>query len=291
MLLERSVPMSSGYTEILENVGTMENRGIEFVLNATPISGNFVWNLNFNITFNKNEVTKLVEPITYDQSRVEEGQPIAFFYMPDFAGVNSENGDALYYTETGETTNDYAEAEFRFVGDPNPDYFGGFSNNFSYKGFDLNIFFQFVQGNEIYRMQGIYSSNNANWLDNQTKDQMTRWQNPGDVTNVPQARFGTSNGDRMSSRFIEDGSYIRLKDVTLAYNLPTSFTKKFYVKKIRIYISGLNLLTITDFNGWDPEVTRTSTRQSQTMLNVQQGVEYYSTPQAKGFTFGLNATF
>jgi TonB-dependent starch-binding outer membrane protein SusC len=291
MLLERSVPMTSGYTEILENVGTMENRGVEFVLNATPISGNFVWNLSFNITFNKNEVTKLVEPITYEQSRVEEGQPIGFFYMPEFAGVNSENGDALYYTETGETTNDYAEAEFRFVGDPNPNYFGGFSNNFSYKGFDLNIFFQYVQGNEIYRMQGIYSSNNANWLDNQTQDQMNRWQNPGDVTNVPQARFGESNGERMSSRFIEDGSYIRLKDVTLAYNLPASLTEKFYVKKIRIYISGLNLLTITDFNGWDPEVTRTSTRQSQTMLNVKQGVEYYSTPQAKGFTFGLNATF
>ncbi len=291
MLLERIVPMSSGYTEVLENVGTMENKGIELTLNATPVSGDFVWNLNFNITFNQNKVTNLVEPITYEQSRVEEGQAIGFFYMPEFAGVDSETGDALYYTESGETTNDYAAAEFRNVGSPHPDYFGGFTNTFSYKGFDLNIFFQFVQGNKIYRMQGIYASNNMGWLDNQTTDQMNRWQSPGDVTNIPQARFGDSNGDRMSSRYIEEGSYIRLKDVTLGYNLPAELTKKFYVQKLRLYISGLNLLTITDFNGWDPEVTRTSTRQSQTMLNVKQGVEYYSTPQAKGFTFGINATF
>jgi hypothetical protein len=140
-------------------------------------------------------------------------------------------------------------------------------------------------------MQGIFSSNNAGWLDNQTKDQMNRWQSPGDITDVPQARFGESNGDRMSSRYIEDGSYLRLKDVTLGYNLPGSFTQKFYVQKMRLYISGLNLLTFTKFNGWDPEVTRTGTRRTQTMMNVQQGVEYYSTPQAKGFTFGVNVTF
>jgi TonB-linked SusC/RagA family outer membrane protein len=291
MLLERSVPMTSGYTEILENVGTMENSGLELVLNATPVSGNFVWNIHFNITFNKNKVTHLIEPITYEQNRVEEGQPIGFFYMPEYAGVDPDNGDALYYTETGETTNDYSEAEFRNVGDPNPKMYGGFANTFSFRGFDLNIFFQFVQGNEIYRMQGIFSSNNAGWLDNQTKDQMNRWQSPGDITDVPQARFGESNGDRMSSRYIEDGSYLRLKDVTLGYNLPGSFTQKFYVQKMRLYISGLNLLTFTKFNGWDPEVTRTGTRRTQTMMNVQQGVEYYSTPQAKGFTFGVNVTF
>lgn len=291
MLLNRSVPMTSGYTEILENVGTMENSGLEVVLNATPVSGNFVWNISFNITFNKNEVTHLIEPITYEQSRVEEGQPIGFFYMPEYAGVDPDNGDALYYTETGETTNDYAEADFRYVGDPHPDYFGGFTNTFSFKGFDLNIFLQYVQGNEIYRMQGIYSSNNAGWLDNQTVDQLNRWQAEGDITDVPQARFGESNGDRMSSRYIEDGSYIRLKDVTLGYNLPASVSQKLYIQNIRLYISGLNLLTFTKFNGWDPEVTRTGTRRDQTMLNVQQGVEYYSTPQAKGFTFGINVTF
>ena len=291
MLLNRLVPMSNGYEDILENVGAMENRGLEFVLNTTPVSGEFVWNLNLNITFNKNEVTELIEPITYEQNRVEEGEAIGFFYMPEFAGVDPDNGDALYYTESGGTTNDYAEAEFRNVGDPNPDYYGGITNSFSYKGFDLNIFFQFVQGNQILRMQGIYSSNNANWLDNQTKDQMERWQQPGDITDVPQARFGISNGDRMSSRFIEDGSYIRLKDVTLGYSLPSSIAEKLYLQRLRLYITGLNLLTFTDFKGWDPEVTRTSTNRTQTMLNVQQGVEYYSTPQAKGFTFGINATF
>ncbi|MBN1949831.1 MAG: TonB-dependent receptor [Bacteroidales bacterium] len=290
MLLNRAIPMSNGYISILENVGEMENEGFEFVLNATPVFGNFIWNVSFNITFNENVVTQLIEPITVDQSRVEEGQPIGFFYMPEYAGVDPDNGDALYYTETGETTNDYAEAEFRNVGSPHPDYYGGFINSFSYKGVALNVFFQFVQGNEIYRFQGIYTSNNAGGLDNQTIDQMERWQEPGDITDVPQARLGEDNGGRMSSRWIEDGSYIRLKDVSLSYTLPAKISRQFYVERIKVYVSGLNLWTITDFEGWDPEVTKTGTRQSQTQLNISQGVEYYATPQARGFTFGINVT-
>jgi hypothetical protein len=211
--------------------------------------------------------------------------------MPEYAGVDPQTGDALYYTATNETTNDYSEAEFRNVGNPNPKYFGGVTNTFSFKGVELNIFFQFVQDVDIYRLNGIYMSNNAAGLDNQTKDQFNRWQNPGDITDVPQARLGESNGDRMSSRYIEDGSYIRLKDLTLSYTLPESFSQKIYLQRLKLYVSGVNLLTITDFNGWDPEVTSTGTNRSQTALNVEQGVEYYSTPQAKGLTFGINVTF
>ncbi|MBN2813820.1 MAG: SusC/RagA family TonB-linked outer membrane protein, partial [Bacteroidales bacterium] len=291
MLLNRSVPMSSGYSTIFENVGKMENKGLEIILNATPVSGALVWNLSFNVTYNTNKVTKLVEPLNYTQNRVEEGQPIGFFYMPEYAGVDPDNGDALYYMANGETTNDYASAEFRNVGNPNPRYFGGLSNSFTYKGFDLNIFFQFVQDVDLYKMHGVYMSNNAGWLDNQTKDQLRRWQQPGDITDVPQPRFSESNGDRMSSRYIADGSYIRLKDLTLGYSLPEDLVSKLALKKLRIYISGLNLITITKYDGFDPEVTATGTNRSQTSLNVQQGVEYYSTPQAKGLTAGINITF
>jgi TonB-linked SusC/RagA family outer membrane protein len=291
MLLNRSIPMTSGYNDILENVGEMKNSGLEVILNATPVSKSLVWNISLNFTYNDNKVTKLVEAMNYDQSRVEEGKPLGFFYMPEYAGVDPDNGDALYYTSTGEKTNDYAEAEFRDVGNPNPKYFGGLSNNFSYKNFDLNIFFQYVFDVDLYRFHGIYMSNNANWLDNQTKDQLKRWQKPGDITNVPQARFGISNGNRMSSRFIQNGSYLRLKDVTLGYTLPASLAGKLAIQKLRVYLSGLNLLTITDYEGFDPEVTSTGTNRSQTSLNVQQGVEYYSTPQAKGITVGINVTF
>lgn len=291
MLLNRSVPMSSGYSSIFENVGKMENKGLEIILNATPVSGAIVWNLSFNVTYNTNKVTKLVEPLNYTQNRVEEGQPIGFFYMPEYAGVDPDNGDALFYMANGETTNDYADAEFRNVGNPNPKYFGGLSNSFTYKGFDLNVFFQFVQDVDLYKMHGIYMSNNAGWVDNQTKDQLRRWQQPGDITDVPQARFGESNGDRMSSRYIADGSYIRLKDLTLGYSLPDNLVSKMAMQKLRIYISGLNLITITQYDGFDPEVTATGTNRSQTSLNVQQGVEYYSTPQAKGLTAGINITF
>jgi hypothetical protein len=134
-------------------------------------------------------------------------------------------------------------------------------------------------------------STNGGWVDNQTKDQLERWQNPGDLTDVPQARFGYSNGDRMSSRYVEDGSYIRLKDLTLSYNLPKSISDKLYVQGLKVYVTGVNLLTLTNFEGWDPEVTSTGTNRSQSALNVEQGVEYYSTPQSKGYTLGLNVTF
>jgi TonB-linked SusC/RagA family outer membrane protein len=291
MLLSRSIPMTTGYVSIYENVGAMENKGIEFIINATPISGNFVWNVNFNITYNQNKVTKLIEPLIFEQNRVEVGKPLGFFYMPEYAGADPANGDALYYTATGETTNDYSLAEFKDVGNPNPKYFGGFTNSFSFKGFDLNIFLQYVQDVDLYRMHGIYMSNNAAGLDNQTKDQLDRWQKPGDVTDVPQARLGEDNGGRMSSRYIEDGSYIRLKDVTLGYTLPKTITEKIYIQSLRLYVSGLNLAIITKYSGWDPEVSSTGINRTQSAFNVEQGVEYYPTPQAKGLTFGLNVTF
>jgi hypothetical protein len=177
------------------------------------------------------------------------------------------------------------------VGDPNPEFYGGLENNFLFKGFDLKIFFQFVYGNEIYNEAGRFMSANGDWVDNQTKDQMKRWQKPGDITDVPQARFGLSNGTRASSRWIYDGSYLRLKDISFGYTLPKKLTQKVNIEKLRIYFSGLNLLTWTNYPLYDPEVGRPNSNQTTTSQNIQQGIWYYSTPQAKSYTFGINITF
>ncbi len=293
LLLDRLLPYTTGFSSITENVGELENKGFEFNINSTNISGKFTWQTSFNIAANRNKITSIVSPMTFGRNRVQEGQPIGVFYMKKYAGVDPDNGDALYYVKEGsdETTNNYSEAADMIVGDPNPKFYGGLENNFQYMGLDLKIFFQFVYGNDVYNDAGRFMSANGDGIDNQTKDQMKRWQKPGDITDVPQARFHGSNGTRNSSRWIYDGSYLRLKDVTFGYTLPKKLTQKVKIEKARIYFSGLNLLTWTNFPLYDPEVTSPNSNMTTTAQNIQQGIWYYSTPQAKSFTFGVNLTF
>ncbi|MCF8362751.1 MAG: TonB-dependent receptor [Prolixibacteraceae bacterium] len=293
LLLNRLLPYTTGFASITENVGELENKGMEFSINSNNLTGNFKWNTSLNLATNSNKVLNIVSPMTFGRNRVEEGQPVGVLYMKKYAGVNPDNGDALYYVEEGseETTNNYSKAADMVVGDPNPDWYGGLENFFSYKGVDLKIFFQFVYGNDMYNEAGRFMSANGDWVDNQTKDQMNRWQNPGDITDVPQARFGESNGTRPSSRWIYDGSYLRLKDLTLGYNLPKRLISKAGLSKVRIYASGINIMTWTNFPLYDPEVNSAGTDRSQTSSNIQQGIWYYSTPQAKSYTFGINITF
>ncbi len=302
LLLNRLLPYTTGFSTITENVGELENKGWEFTLNTNNTTGRFKWNTSFNIAFNKNEITSITEPIFVGINRVEEGEPMGIFYTKKYAGVDPDNGDALYYigiddeatpdvNEAELTTSNYNEAADQKVGDPNPDFFGGFENNFSYKGFDARIFFQFVYGNDIHNDAGRFMSANGDWVDNQTKDQLNRWQEPGDITDIPQARFGDSNGTRNSSRWISDGSFLRLKDVTFGYTLPKSLTKKAFIESARIYFSAQNLWMLTDYEGWDPEVSAPGVDPSETTKNIELGVNYYSTPQAKTFLIGVNLKF
>lgn len=293
LLLNRLLPFTTGFASITENVGELENKGFELAINTANVTGDFSWNTSFNLATNRNKILNIVSPMTFGANRVEEGQAIGVFYMKKYAGVDPDNGDALYYVEEGsdETTSNYSQAADMVVGDPNPEWFGGMLNRFAYKGFDLNIFFQAVYGNDVYNDAGRFMSSNANWVDNQTKDQMNRWQKPGDITNVPQARFGVTNGNRMSSRYIYDGSYLRFKELTLGYTLPKDLTRKASLEKVRIYFSGVNLLTWTNFPLYDPEVTAPGINRTTTSENIQQGIWYYSTPQAKSYSFGVNITF
>lgn len=293
LLLNRLLPYTTGFASITENVGELENKGFELAVNSTNISGKFNWTTSINFATNKNKVLNIVAPMTYGINRVEEGQPIGVFYLKKYAGVNPDNGDAKYYLEedSDETTTNYSQAADMIVGDPNPEWYGGIENLFTFKGIDLKVFFQFVYGNEIYNQAGVYMSANGDWIDNQTKDQLNRWQKPGDITDVPQARFDSGNGTRASSRWIYDGSYLRFKDLTVGYTLPKTITQKARIDKVRIYVSGVNLITWTKFPLFDPEVTAPGINRTTTSENIQQGIWYYSTPQAKSFLFGINVTF
>ncbi|HCW07793.1 MAG TPA: SusC/RagA family TonB-linked outer membrane protein [Cytophagales bacterium] len=297
LLLFKALPGTSGFSTYTQNIGSLENKGFELVINSQNLVGEFKWSTSLNIANTRNKVTNLGGQIlgTNDLNRAMEGQPIGVFYGRQFAGADPNNGDAVYVLNTKNpdgsinktTTNDFNAAQQVVLGNPNPRWYGGITNTFSYKGFDLSILFQGVQGNKIYNSGGQYMSASAsNGFDNQTPDQLNAWKNPGDKTSVPELRMFFGNGVNPSNRWLSDGSYLRLKTLTLGYNLPKSVASKFKVDKIRIYFTGQNLLTFTSYKGWDPEVNA-----DYQASNINQGVDFYSAPQPKTFTAGLNLSF
>ncbi|RYY27490.1 MAG: TonB-dependent receptor [Chitinophagaceae bacterium] len=295
LLYNVPVPSNSGFSTQFRNVGSMENRGLEFAIHTDNIRGkSFQWKSSFNLAFNRNKVTKLDGEQTiipgndgrYLNSLIV-GESIGVFYGPRYAGVDPANGDALYFTADGKTTtNDYNEAGDFIVGNPNPDVIGGFTNTFSYKGFELSVLLQGVAGNQIMNGAGGFMSASFDYYDNQTREILSRWQKPGDVTNEPQLRFLLGNGTSASSRYIDDGDYIRVKNITLGYTLPRTFISKLKLSSVRVYATAVNLFTITNYNGWDPEVN-TDYRAG----NRNQGADFYAAPQIRNISVGLNVGF
>jgi hypothetical protein len=294
------VPATNGYFDnvnytntIYQNLGHLENKGFEVLLNSTNIENkDFKWTTSFNIGFNKNKIKDIKGQVIEGSSfqRAVEGQPIGVFYMPKFVGVDPATGDALYLGEDDKPTTDYNAAKRMVVGDPNPDFTGGFTNNLTYKGFDASIFFTFVSGNEIYNNAGRFmTSGFGNGFDNQTRDILNRWQKPGDVTDVPRLSAFFGNGERTSSRWIYDGSYIRLRQVSIGYTLPASVSKALKINSARFYVSGYNLWTGTNYPA-DPEVNTLGTA-TRRVLNVSTGVDFYTIPQPRTITVGLNVKF
>ena len=292
------LPLTSGFASIIRNVGEIENKGVEFSLNTTNVSTkDFRWVTNFNLSHNRNKVVKIdgqQDTLSFNDGRFMNslivGHPIGSHYGPRYAGVDPNNGDALYYEQDGKTTtNDYNQAGNFVVGDPNPKWFGGVTNTFSYKGFELSVLFQGVFDYEVVNGAGGFMSARGDWFDNQTRDQLQRWQKPGDVTNVPEARlnwFGDFQSPGVSTQYMEDASYVRLKQLTFAYNLPSSILSKAKISSTRIYLTGVNLFTWTNYTGWDPEVN-TDYRAG----NINQGADFYAAPQIRSITFGLNIGF
>lgn len=293
LLLEVQVPGTTGFSTQLQNVGNLNNKGFEIEINSTNISTkNLRWTSNFNFSRNRNKVTNLGgQVLGTDVNKAMEGQPLGVFYAREFAGADPANGDALFYKNTTKadgtkdhtTTNDYNAASDVVIGDPNPDFIYGFGNTVSYRDFDLDILLQGVYGNQIYNGGGQYMSSSGASLDNQTPDQLNAWKKPGDITMVPQARWGYDNGTDPSSRYISNGSYMRVKSVTLGYNFSKNLLTRWKLDHLRVYARAENLLTFTKYEGWDPEVSTDFYND-----NINKGQDFYSAPQFKTITIGLN---
>ncbi len=323
LLLDAPILATSGFTTQFRNVGELENKGVELVLNYQVVkTSELSISIGGNIAANQNKITKLyegVERIGPTGSRflnaLKVGEPIGVFYGVEYAGANPANGDALFYMNripadeefTGDINEDgdpdiiivpdgvYGDryvtdvfniAQGGVLGNPTPKTIYGFNTNITFKGFELSVLFQGVSGNKVFDGAGAFMSANGRYEDNSTIDQLDRWQNPGDITQIPQARLYTNNGAQSSTRFLYDASYLRLKTLTFAYNVPNSLASKVSLNSVRLYVTGQNLLTFTDYPGWDPEVNT-----DYLASNVNLGNDFYGAPQPKNITVGLKVGF
>ena len=294
-----SVPLvaSSGAATINQNIGTLRGSGVEFALNTRNVeTENFRWTTNFNISTNITELQSLPNngaDIVNGLNINRVGETVSAFYLREYAGVDPANGDALYYLNTDngdgtlsrETTNDVNEAQRIVAGNPFPELFGGLTNTMLYKGFDMSFTFQGQWGASIYNNGGRFQSVNADFYDNQSIDQLNRWQQPGDITNVPQARLFGSNGSAQSTRFLANADFIRLRNFSLGYSLPANVIEKMGLSKLRIYTTGLNLLTFTNYPFEDPESTNDEAG------DANPGQTFYSAPPNRVISLGLNINF
>jgi len=283
LLLDRPIPSSSGFTTISSNIGQLENKGLEIVLNTVNIDKAFTWTTSFNFATNRNKVLSLYQDQPIDDlgrggNRVEVGQPIGIFYGYNCLGVDPTTGNLVY--EDLNHDGIITSADRMKTGDPNPDFTAGMTNVLGYKSFELSIFLQGVYGNEVFNGSLIYLESGTG-EDNQTARMNGRWKKPGDITQFPRV------GDTYkSSRFIEDGSFLRIKNITLSYNFNKKWIKKVGMKSAKLYASVQNLYTFTNYFGMDPEVNYYGGSS-----NVIIGTDFFTYPQSRTFMIGLNLVF
>ncbi len=288
LLLNRPIPPSSGFSSVTENIGEMINKGLEIGINADLLTGPLQWTVISNTTFNRNKVTKLygnqpLDNIGRGGNRVEEDEPISIFYGWKSLGVDPTTGDLVFHDKDGNGVID--ENDRMKIGDPHPIFAGGFENILNYRGIRLSFFFQYSYGNDVFNGTRRYIEV-MKGVDNQTAAVLRRWQEPGDITDVPRATNADPNAnDRMSSRFVEDGSYLKLKNLRLSYNLPGTLLERVNIRRLEVYLIGQNLFTITKYSGMDPEVNYAG----QDILRM--GTDFFTYPQAKSFSIGLNLGF
>lgn len=301
LFLNASVPASSGRTTVLINVGQLWNKGVEFSINTNNIkSKDFTWTTNFNIAFNASEVTNTgnAGPDAFASTgdvRVLVGYPVGVNYLVKELGVDPATGQPVY---EGITKDEKGKIISRFktftystdyrqpLGKPWPDWIGGFTNNFSYKRFDMRLMFNFQIGGNIYDDSEKYQWNAiGNW--NLRKDVLDRWQKPGDETDVPRMTLNADVPNRNTSRYLHDASYLRLKDLSVGYTFKPNIVHG--ISKLRIALTGTNLLTWTKYPGMDPEIFRDMENQQQ--RNLSANVTYISPPQARTYSLSINVEF
>lgn len=290
MLMNVTLPAGSAPTSsITRNEGEMTNEGFEFSVNSVNLDKKFRWTTDFNISFNRNMLTKLTLSQVYNTAKTSDnisefivrntpGHSLGGFYGYFSDGVDTETGELMYRDLNGDGSITTSDRDY--IGDPNPDFMYGMTNTFSYKNINLSILLQGSQGNDIFNASRIETEGMYN-ATNQSTRVLSRWRRPGMETKIPKAGYDM----KVSSYFVEDGSFLRVKDISLSYNVTSSTLKKWGISRLQPYLTCTNLLTITKYLGFDPEVNQWGNS------GAVQGIDWGTYPQTKSFIFGLNLEF
>lgn len=309
LLLQRPIPSTSGFESVLANIGGIKNSGWEVTLTTVNLraasAGGLDWTTTLNYTANDNEVTSLYEDQPFGAgfiNWVEVGQPLGVFFAPEYIGVDAETGVAKYADLDSEGNYQYDPAndtifwttfpgsgDRRVVGSPHPDFYGGIRNTLSWKGFDLDVFLEFSQGAEIYNAMRLYSDDGGYFTDNKFSVHVEDYWTPDntDGKNPSPSWFGSTGVWVESSRMIEDASYIRLTDATLGFRLPAAVNNLLRTQNARLYVSGKNLQTWTDYSGYAPDDHYAGSSSGSANL----GTDFYAYPRARTFTIGFQGTW
>jgi TonB-linked SusC/RagA family outer membrane protein len=307
LLYNVSLPITSGYSTSLQNIGKVKNTGIELTLNTINFTGkDFEWSTSFNIAWNKNEILDLGNvkgdiPVGSASGHLQlansgilrVGAPVGVFFGLITDGI-FQNADEI--AKSAQKNAKVGERRYKDVkadgvinssdrvilGHAQPDYIYGFTNNFSYKGIDLAVFFQGVYGNSIFNINR-FEQESMTGVSNQSAAVLDRWTPTNPSKTIPRAA-SVGQPYQVTSRQVEDGSYLRLRNIQLGYNLPEQWLKRAGLSAVRLYVSGENLWTKTDYSGYDPEVSRFNQE------TLSQGIDYGSYPANKAILIGLNIT-
>ncbi|WP_421763656.1 SusC/RagA family TonB-linked outer membrane protein [Ekhidna sp.] len=292
LLFPVPVSQTSGQSSIIDNVGSMENKGFEFLISSTNIDQDgLVWTTDFNISTNTNTITDLAgEQAIVGTNAFLKGHSAGVFYLVEYLGVDPSTGRALYDDGTTEGTTEWSLDLRKPVGDPNPQLFGGITNSLTYKNWEASALFQFVSGVDIYNATGEFLSNSGILLINQTEDQVDRWYQPGDEVSNP-----VLNPDQIdpnpSTRWLQDGSYIRLKNITITYNFDQTVLSNMGLDNLSIYVGATNLFTITGYTGYDPDVSYFDPLDGIIGQNISRGIDNFTAPQPRIFLTGIKIGF
>jgi TonB-linked SusC/RagA family outer membrane protein len=300
VLMQLTLPPSTGFQTYWDNVGAITNKGIELSITSRNIVGaNFTWTTNLNVARNRNEITS-IGPYSEDavsggtnDTRVVVGESVGTNFLVRYKGVDPQTGRPVYYDINGNETFNWDPKDRVAVGDIQPEAIGGINNQFKYKNFEFSFLFNFVLGGDIYessakRQNGVVT----NW--NMRSDLFDRWQQPGDVAKYPRltretATYGSTTPWINTTQWLQDGTFARLRNVTIAYNLPRATCKKLRLAGMRMALIGTNLLTFTRYTGVDPEIARDF--ENATDRNMSPNITYLTPPQEKTFTFQLSVNF
>lgn len=294
LLFAEPLPTTTGFGSLQGNIGSIANRGFEFTLRSVNFDGAFRWTTDLNFSRNDNKVVSLAsdQPLYRGFSAagvgatnvIKVGEPLGTFWGLKYLGVDVATGDALYEDKNGDgrITTDDAQV----IGNAQPKLIGGLTNSFSWNGFDVSAFLQFSYGNSVMNYGNSFLLNPGTDLRvNQTRAALRRWQKAGDITDVPRYEYNNTYNSYSSSRLVEDGSYLRLKNVAIGYTIPSKWTSKVKLGTVRLYATGTNLWTLTRYTGADPEVSSLDGSTSA------QGIDFFTLPQVKTIVGGISVNF